>query len=99
VLGGEREESNVPRAFDCDGEHALVSRARSDLAARLDLCAVGQITAQLVGLLEINVLYLVLAKGADTRRADAEATSTAAALLVSITISATAAWRRLAVSI
>src|SRR5438876_586030 len=65
VLRGVREEGHVARALERRGEHPLVLRARAALAARVDLAAITDVAADPTDLLEVDLLDLVHAEGAD----------------------------------
>jgi hypothetical protein len=55
----------VPRSLDCDCQRALVPGAGAELAARLDLASLGDVTAQARGVLVVHLSDLVDAKSAD----------------------------------
>src|SRR4029079_2422362 len=65
VLGRVREQGDVARALERDGQLALVSRAGPRLASRLNLGAFGQIAPEAVDLLVVDLLGLVRAERAD----------------------------------
>ena len=73
VLRRERQQRNVARALQGDGEHALVACTGTGLAARLDLASVGDVAAQAGRLFVVDVLDLVDAEGADTPATEATA--------------------------
>jgi hypothetical protein len=56
VLRRVRKERDVPGALEGDCQLALVPGARTGLAARLDLGALGQVAAEAVDLLVVTVL-------------------------------------------
>jgi hypothetical protein len=55
----------VPRSLDRDCQRALVPGAGAELAARLDLASLGDVTAQARGVLVVHLSDLVDAKSAD----------------------------------
>lgn len=55
----------MPRSLDCDCQRALVPGAGAELAARLDLASLGDVTAQARGVLVVHLSDLVDAKSAD----------------------------------
>jgi hypothetical protein len=65
-------------ALDGDSEPTLVPGTRTGLAARLDLAAIGDVAAELAGVLVVNAVDLVDAEGADFAAAAAATTATAA---------------------
>ncbi len=65
VLGRVRQQRDVAGALERDGQLALVPGAGAGLAARLDLGALGQVAAQAVDLLVVDLDGLVGAEGAD----------------------------------
>src|SRR5215212_8595071 len=65
VLPGERQERHMAAALDRRGQRALVVRAGTRLAARLDLTALGDIPAQTTRVLVIDDHDLVRAEGTD----------------------------------
>jgi len=93
MLGRKGQQRDMPRAFDRDGQHALMPRARADLAARFDLAALGHVTAQLIGLFIVNRFDLGFAERAHARGAD----SKSSAALTAITVVAISAAARFAI--
>jgi len=65
VLGRVRKERNVSGALESDRQLALVAGARAGLASRLDLRSLGQVTAEAVDLLVVDLDGLVGAERAD----------------------------------
>ena len=55
----------MPRSLDGDGQRPLVPGARTELASRLDLASLGDVTAQARGILVIDFPDLVDAESAD----------------------------------
>ena len=55
----------MPRSLDCDCQRELVPGAGAELAARLDLASLGDVTAQARGVLVVHLSDLVDAKSAD----------------------------------
>jgi hypothetical protein len=65
VLGRVRKERDVSGALEGDRQLALVAGARAGLASRLDLRSLGQVTAEAVDLLVVDLNGLVGAERAD----------------------------------
>lgn len=63
---GERKQSDLSRALDCSRNHSLVRSAVSSCASRKNLPPVGNVLAQLAGVLIIYGVYLVYAERADS---------------------------------
>ena len=69
----------MPRSLDCDCQRALVPGAGAELAARLDLASLGDVTAQARGVLVVDLADLVDAEAADFAPSAKAATTTTAA--------------------
>jgi len=65
MFGRKRQECELSRAFDGEREFPLMAGAGADFTAGANLAAVGQIAAQLFGVLVINKLVFVFAVNAD----------------------------------
>src|SRR5439155_3922176 len=88
-IGHVGEQRHLARALDRDRHLALVAPAGSRNASRTDLPALGDVTAQLVHILVVDLLHLVLAEeaGLPTDRSAGGRTLAPAGLPVSISIS------------
>src|SRR4029077_13321682 len=65
VLGGVGQQGDVPGTLEGDRQLTLVTGAGAGLAARLDLGALGQVAAEAVDLLVVDLRGLVGAERAD----------------------------------
>ena len=65
MLCGEGQQGHVARAFERDGQAALVLGAGAGFAARLNLGAVRQVAAQALGILIVDVAHVVHTELAD----------------------------------
>jgi len=83
----------VAGALDGDRQRALVSCARAELAARLDLAALGKVAAHARDVLVIDFINVVGAERADlaTRAETATATTATASAAARATVAATVA--------
>lgn len=66
VLRRVRQQRDLARTLERGCEHSLMSSAGAGLATRLDLAAVGDISAEAAGVFVIDELYFVDAESADT---------------------------------
>jgi hypothetical protein len=73
----ERQQGDLARPLQSGGQHALMARAGTGLASRLDLASVGDVAAQTAGLLVVDRGYFVDTKGADPAPPETAATATA----------------------
>jgi hypothetical protein len=85
VFGRKGQECEMARAFDGEGDFALMSRAGADFAARANLAAVGQIAAQLVAVFIVNDFVFVFAVDTDPALLGGKPTLSVASVLPAVT--------------